>query len=249
MLQSQTYKAQIAFRPKSPNIQHAHPLPVLIPASFSDKKQHSYQKGQNFRRHNGQPDPVHSPDKGQHHNRCNLKHQRAQKRNRCRDHPIIQRCKKGGPPDIDSHHHKCQCIKAESVAGHGEKSRIIARKYPHKRYIEKLSQQSHADPAGTHQNKAFAKQILQLCPAACAIMITYNRRTANGITDKNSLKYKIHVHNDAICRHTVLTCQPHKPDIVQNVYHRHGKIGNHLGRSVHAGKQQNSSLQPCLCQS
>ena len=55
---------------------HSH---IMIPASFSDKKQDRYQHGQHFCSHNRQPDTIQSPYQGKQTDCCNLKQQCTQK--------------------------------------------------------------------------------------------------------------------------------------------------------------------------
>ena len=75
-------------------------------------------------------------------------------------------------------------------------------------------------------------------------MITDDRRTSDGVTDKDRRKDKADIHNNAIGGNTILANVAHELKIVQDIDKRHRDIGHQLGGAVDAGLSQNACVQP-----
>ena len=75
------------------------------------------------------------------------------------------------------------------------------------------------------------------------IVVTNNRSASNGVSNKNCQENKVGVHNDSVGCHTVLSGNPHKLKIVEDIDQGGGQVGDHFRGAVDAGIGQNPFMK------
>ena len=74
-------------------------------------------------------------------------------------------------------------------------------------------------------------------------MVTHDGGTADGVSQKNSNKYEIHIHHHGVSGHSHLPYQAHKLDIIENPYYRCRYIAHQLRGSVNASIPQSFRIE------
>lgn len=127
--------------------------------AFFDQKCGCHEQCQQFRRHDGQPDPVQLQEDRQDHYNRHLEYQCPQKGDQGGNRSVSQSGEEAGTPDIESAQQEGDCVQPEPMAGHGKQLRIISNEYPGHRIGKELRQKHHEHSCAADHDHAFAENI------------------------------------------------------------------------------------------
>ena len=82
---------------------------------------------------------------------------------------------------------------------------VIPHKNAAQRFCQQFCQHKHTARAYDDKQKTLFPQAFQFSVVSRTIMVSYNGRSARGISNKNSKKNEVYIHQDAVSGNTVLS--------------------------------------------
>mgnify|MGYP006932858539 CR=1 FL=1 len=149
-----------------------------------------------------------------------LEDQRAEEGDGRRHHAVTQGGEEGGAQDAEAREEEGGGVEEKAAAGQGVEPLVIAHEDPCQGPRHKLRSPGQHQGKGQQQGQAFFQDVFQLRMVLGAVVEAHDGRRSNGIADKHSNKDKSNVHDHAVSRHAVLSCQPQKLKIIGGVDHR-----------------------------
>ena len=189
----------------------------MIPVALPDEKGHGHTEGEKFCNGDGTPDSVNSQKEGQKQYTTDLEDQRPQKRDGCGEQTIVERREESRPENIETVDQIGDAVDPETKAGQFKKCRVVADKKPGERGSNELCHRKEKNAPGADQRKAFAEKILQFGVVACSVVEADNRSTSDRISQENSDKNKVYIHDGSVGGDSVFSGIFHQLKIIEGV--------------------------------
>ena len=189
----------------------------MVFVTLPNEKGHGHAEGEKLCNGDGTPDPADFQKEGQKQYTTDLEDQRPQERDGCGEQTIVERREESRPVNIETVDQIGDAVDPETKTGQFKKCCVVADKKPGERGSNELCHRKEKNAPGADQRKAFAEKILEFSVVAGSIVEADDRSTSNRISQKNSDKNKVYIHDGSVGGDSVFSGIFHQLKIVKGV--------------------------------